>query len=108
MRKNYNKLVRDRIPERLTQLGIAYESHVATPDEMKQLLLTKLDEEVAELRSAAPGRATVGEVVDIIEVAMAIAQLEGIEQYELEVMRSDKAVERGCFRERVVLHWTDA
>jgi predicted house-cleaning noncanonical NTP pyrophosphatase (MazG superfamily) len=107
MRKVYDKLVRDRIPDRLDAAGVGYGSRVADPREMRGLLLAKLDEEVAELKAAAPGAATTGEAADVVEVVRAIAKLDGYGPDALEVERSAKEAERGGFERGVVLLWAD-
>ena len=107
MRKVYDKLVRDRIPERLETAGVAYGSRTAGPGEMRGLLLAKLDEEVAEIKAAAPGAEAAGEAADIAEVVRAIAALDGTGPDALEALRSAKASERGAFEDGVVLLWAD-
>lgn len=46
--KNYNKLVRDRIPEILDGKGVPYEKRIASPAEYQEELVKKLTEEVVE------------------------------------------------------------
>ena len=46
--KNYNKLVRDKIPEILDAKNISYEKRIASLEEYKVELIKKLGEEVIE------------------------------------------------------------
>ena len=48
MKKTYNKLVRDKIPEIIKETGAQCEYHVATGEDLKQALYNKLTEEINE------------------------------------------------------------
>ena len=45
---DYNKLVRDKIPQILDAKSIPYEKRIASSDEYKVELIKKLDEEIQE------------------------------------------------------------
>jgi len=47
-KKVYNKLVRDRIPEILTNRGIIFSTHIADDEEYRKALYAKLLEEANE------------------------------------------------------------
>ena len=94
---NYNKLVRDKIPEILDAKGISYEKRIASPEEYKEELIKKLGEECEEfLQSSVPE-----ELADIIEVIDALKKLP--EYSAVEMVRKEKLEERGGFEKRIIL-----
>ena|SRR5258708_3405564 len=95
--EGYNKLVRDRIPELLDKKGVAYEKRIASPEEYKEELLKKLKEEAEEFGEAGAPE----ELADVIEVIEALKRLP--EYAEVEELRLRKQVERGGFKERIIL-----
>ena len=95
--KNYNKLVRDRIPEILDVKGVSYERRVASPEEYKAELIKKLAEETAEFAEESNPE----ELADILEVIEALKQLP--EYADVEVVRLKKRTERGGFDGKIIL-----
>lgn len=95
--ENYNKLVRDKIPEILDNKGISYEKRIASPEEYKEELIKKLEEEIKEFLEAGDP----AELADVVEVVEALKKLP--EYAELEIIRHNKREERGGFDERIIL-----
>jgi predicted house-cleaning noncanonical NTP pyrophosphatase (MazG superfamily) len=108
MRTTYDKLVRDRVTARLDENGVAYGTRRAEPNELGQLLMCKLREEIEELGSAAVASEVAEEIVDIVEVAYAIAEAHGVTEEDIAQRRNEKRRERGAFADGVVLLWTEA
>ncbi len=102
---NYKKLIRDNIPEILRNKGVEYKTRIAENEEYEQKLLEKLEEEVQELLSAEE-KDKIEEVVDILEVLYAISEARGISREQIEEIRTQKAKERGGFRQRIILEET--
>jgi predicted house-cleaning noncanonical NTP pyrophosphatase (MazG superfamily) len=98
----YNKLVRDRIPQIIRADGKVPVTHVAGDVEYRTKLLEKLLEEVQECFKDP----TEDELVDILEVAYALASLLGLDQGRLEVLRREKLRKRGGFTKRIILEET--
>lgn len=99
MVEEYDKLVRDRIPEVIEANGERPDTHVADDREYGERLHAKLDEEVAEFHDD-PGAA---ELADVLEVVAALREYYGVEADEIEEIRREKAAERGRFAEGIVL-----
>jgi predicted house-cleaning noncanonical NTP pyrophosphatase (MazG superfamily) len=99
----FNKLVRDKIPEIIKSRGDIPFVHIATEKEYEDALVAKLGEEVKEF--LADHRA--GEVADILEVLHAICNLKNISLNELEEIRKKKVEERGSFEQRIILEKTE-
>ncbi|WP_135825337.1 nucleoside triphosphate pyrophosphohydrolase [Halorussus ruber] len=95
----YDKLVRDGIPESIRESGETPETHVADGEEYRRRLREKLCEEAAEFRDAGDPE----ELADVLEVLAAIREAEDLDGAELETLREEKADERGGFAEGIVL-----
>lgn len=99
MAREFNKLVRDRIPEVIQEDGKEPEIHIADDDEYSERLIKKLEEEVEEFLKSRE----VDELADILEVVHAIRKDRGVPVEELQKKREKKAEERGRFDEGIVL-----
>jgi predicted house-cleaning noncanonical NTP pyrophosphatase (MazG superfamily) len=93
----YHKLVRDKIPEYLTEKGIPFEQHVADDAEYRQALIDKLVEEAAEF-------AQVGAVVELADIMEVVAALRTLPEYaSVEDERLRKLAEKGGFEKRFIV-----
>ena len=101
-RVEYDKLVRDEIPEIIEDNGEVPEIHVADDAEYRRRLHEKLDEEVAEFHDSGDP----DELADVLEVVFALGSLDGLSERDLQQRREQKAAERGRFDDRVVLEET--
>lgn len=97
MKESYNKLVRDKIPEHLDSKGIPYEKRIANPEEYKEELFKKLDEEIKEFLEAKNSE----ELADILEVIEAIKKLP--EFSDVEEIKNKKLEEKGGFENKIIL-----
>jgi predicted house-cleaning noncanonical NTP pyrophosphatase (MazG superfamily) len=98
------KLVRDRIPERIRADGGNPVTRVLLDQrEYAEALLTKLDEELAEMRAAVTAANYVEEIGDVIDVLVAIVGLYGETEASLQIRRIGKQLTNGAFRERIWL-----
>ena len=96
---NYNKLVRDRIPEIITADGKTCTTEVLSDEEYLCMLDAKLDEELAEYHKDQ----NIDELADLLEVLRAAAIARGYALNELERMRAEKAEKRGGFEKKILL-----
>ena len=87
--EQYNKLVRDRIPEILDAKGVVYEKRIASDQEYKEELLKKINEEVQEFLEAG----NIEELVDVLEVVEALKTLP--EYSDVDKIRQIKREEKG-------------
>lgn len=97
--REYNKLVRDRIPEVLQAAGKRYEATQLTESEYLDALGRKLLEEAQEAQDGLEA----DELADVLEIVLAIAQAKGITAQQLEAIRIRKREERGGFEDQVFL-----
>ena len=101
--KVYNKLVRDRIPEIIEESGRTCKTRILDEDEYLEKLDEKLLEEVAEYLADK----SLEEMADVLEVLQTISLARGYSLGELESVRKKKAEERGAFRDRIFLEYTE-
>jgi len=102
MRKEYNKLVRDRIPEIIRQDGRDCEIAVMSEEEYLQALREKLVEEAQEAAEADPAK-LVTELADLREIMDALMAAYGIEQAGMLAEQKQRRIERGGFSQRIRL-----
>lgn len=95
----YNKLVRDRIPEIITNKGQKPTVRVLDDDEYIKELNIKLQEEVNEYLTDK----NVEELADIVEVIYGILRYKEISIQEFEKIRNDKNEKRGSFFDKIYL-----
>ena len=103
MKKEYNKLVRDKILKILKKLGIGHSHHIAIDDdEYLKKLYEKLDEEIQEFKDEP----TVAELADIMEVVEAIGKFHHISLKDIMAIKKVKKNTRGSFDNRIILGMT--
>jgi len=85
----YNKLIRDKVPENLDNKNVKYKIHIADEKEYEEKLREKLGEEVQEF--------------DILEVIYALCDFYKIDKENLEKIRKDKFEKKGGLKNRIIL-----
>lgn len=99
MKKIYNKLVRDRIPEIIIESGAKCKTEILSDEKYLEMIDKKLDEELTEYRKDK----SIEELADLIEVIYAAALAHGYTLDELEAVRAKKVAERGAFTKKILL-----
>ena len=99
MKKEYHKLIRDRIPELIEEDGQICVTRVLGPQEYLEMLDAKLDEELAEYHKDQ----NLEELADLMEVIYAAAEARGFTGEQLEQVRLEKKAKRGAFCKRLLL-----
>lgn len=95
----YEKLVRDRIPEIIEKSGKTCEIKVLSDSDYISYLNKKLQEEVEEYLNGND----VEELADLEEVLRAILDYKGITYDDFDGIRKNKAEERGAFKNKLLL-----
>ncbi len=96
---NYDKLVRDKIPEKIKEDGGTPIIRTASQKEYKRYLRNKLVEEANEYAKDRSKE----ELADVLEVIYKLCKLHGINLPKLERIRLKKKAERGTFDKRIIL-----
>lgn len=99
MKKTYNKLVRDLIPEIIEASGNECRTRILTDEEYIEMIDAKLDEELAEYHKDK----NIEELADLLEVIYAATKARGYTLEELESVRAKKALKRGGFEKKILL-----
>lgn len=99
MINQYNKAIRDKIPEIIDKTGKSYSVKTLSDGDFLRELEKKLHEEVTEYYEDRH----VEELVDVIEVIYRIAELRELTLSDLESIRIRKREERGAFSKNLFL-----
>lgn len=99
----YNKLIRDKIPEIIEGKGGKADIRVLSDEEYPIYLEAKLDEEVGEYHRDH----TAEELADILEVVYALADSIGCSKEELLEIYQRKHDARGGFEKKLLLISTE-
>ena len=95
----YDKLIRDRIPEIIEKSGKRCIVEVMDRETYIRYLDRKLNEELADYLEDR----SLEELADLLEVIYAAAAAQGCNADELESIRKEKAEKRGGFEKRLRL-----
>ena len=91
----YNKLVRDKIPEIIEKDGKKVVFERVGGGQLLKLLNNKLEEELVEYKASG----SVEELADLVEVVYGILEHLGVSIEDFEAIRKDKSDKRGAFKE---------
>ena len=101
--RQYNKLVRDNIPEILKKKKVKFKSHTASKKEYLDKLYEKLIEEFEEFKT----KPSVEEFGDILEVLESIGRYHKLDLTEIKMMKKMKKDNNGGFDKRIILDEAD-
>ena len=99
----YNKLIRDNIPQIITDNNMKYNTHIANDVEYREMLIKKLVEEVNEFIQDPCS----DEMADVLEVLGALRTVYNL--VDLEEVKEEKYCKKGGFEKRIILEsvWED-
>ena len=95
----YNKAIRDKIPEIIRASGKDCDVKTLSDEAFLIEMEKKLLEEVHEYGESG----SIMELADVLEVVYSIASLRRVDKEELESLRVNKLKERGGFKENLFL-----
>lgn len=102
MPQQYDKLVRDRIPEIIRRNGDECVVEVMGEEDYRHALRRKLVEEATEASEASPVT-LITELADLYEVIDALLTAEGLDHATLHSVQAQRRAERGGFAHRLRL-----
>lgn len=100
--EKYNKLVRDKIPNIITNNGEIPVTRILNDEEYKTELERKLYEEYQEVINSND-KDRLEELADMIEVIKALANLEGKNLQDIILIAEQKREKRGGFKDKIYL-----
>ena len=95
----YNRLVRDRIPEIIEASGKTCVTEILPDDDYIRALDAKLNEELAEYQQSK----SLEELADLLEVMEAVVKARGHSWEDLTCIRQEKRAQRGAFYRKIFL-----
>ncbi len=104
----YNKLIRDKIPEIMSAKSVGYKTHTLSESEFKLALLHKLIEEATEaLEASNDTHSLTAELADVLEVVDTIITSQNLSKTDIEKVKADKYLSHGGFEKRIFLESTN-
>ncbi|MCL2134503.1 MAG: nucleoside triphosphate pyrophosphohydrolase [Candidatus Bathyarchaeota archaeon] len=97
--KEYNKLVRDKVPQIIKQDNRIPVTRVLSDSDYLDELNKKLREELEEYLIDG----NIEEIADILEVILGILEVKGVQYDEIDKIRIQKVLDRGAFNQRIFL-----
>ena len=107
MKKKYyhQKLIRDKIPEKIKESGDDYEAKVLDKVAFEKELKKKLIEESKELAEASKEE-LLNELADVLELTKSITSHYKISFSKVEKFQEEKRKKRGGFKKKLFLVWS--
>lgn len=102
----YNKLVRDRIPEKIARHGGKCKTRTLSPKQFKRELLQKVGEEASGLLQAQTRSELVSELNDILQVIDEIKRVAKVSSGDIAIVRRSANQLKGGFKKRLFLVWS--
>lgn len=106
-RKEYNKLVRDNIPDIIVKNGGLPHTRVLHTEEFVTALRAKLLEEAHELVAATSHEEALEELADVLEVVDTLRTVYAVDADRLAGLQQAKRAKRGGFTGRIYLEYVD-
>jgi predicted house-cleaning noncanonical NTP pyrophosphatase (MazG superfamily) len=106
MRKYYDKLIRDRIPEIIKQEGRDFLAEPMQDAEFNEALLKKLIEESEEAVNAET-KDLIVEIVDLYEIIDALIELHNLSREDILSLQEERRNERGGYKKKLKLIWVE-
>jgi predicted house-cleaning noncanonical NTP pyrophosphatase (MazG superfamily) len=99
LKRSYNKLVRDRIPQLIQDSGRHCSSRILSEEEYYHALLDKVVEEIEEYRESGNEE----ELADVFEVLDCLVKLKEYEPLHIDYLQLIRREARGSFQDKVLL-----
>ncbi len=103
VKKIYQKLVRDRIPEIIEKDGKEFSASRVNGERLKGYAMKKLQEEVQEFVEDPCAE----EAADVMEIFHFVCDQMGIKDSEIMAQGTSKRILRGGFEAGIILEWVE-
>lgn len=102
----YRKLIRDKIPQLITDRGSKFKIRTLKVKDFWPELIKKVSEEVSGLRNARNKQELIAELADVVDVIDEIKRHKKITSSQLDKARRKNQRRKGGFRQRFFLVWS--
>lgn len=102
----YNKLVRDRIPQKIHKVGSECKTSTLPKQVFFNELLKKVGEEASALPKAKSKKDIIKELADILDVIEEIKKFKRITPGEIQKAQNEAMKIKGGFKKRLFLEWS--
>ena len=102
---HYNKLIRDKIPERIKESGGELRARRLSAEEYEEELIKKVGEESSGLLSAKTKKELISELADVIDVVDEIKKFKKITTKQIKGAQKEAFMKKGGFKKRTFLYW---
>lgn len=106
-RIHYNKLIRDKIPDKMDRRKVAYRICCLKQKEFAKELVKKVEEEGRGLRRVNNRKQMILELADVVAVVNEIKKVFKIKKSELDQAIKANQQCKGGFKKRLYLYWTE-
>lgn len=104
----YNKLVRDKIQNKIESKGESCEIRVITEQgEFEQELLKKVVEEAQELSRVESRESFLQEYADLMVALDALTHLMEFSEADIKTALEENVEKKGLYKQRHFMHWSD-
>jgi len=102
----YNKLIRDKIPDKIKNKGSALEIRELSDEEFEKELIKKVEEEASGLQKAESREDFISEIADVMDILEAIKRLKNISDEEIKKAQQESLEKKGGFDKKTFLVWS--
>ncbi|HJK86991.1 MAG TPA: nucleoside triphosphate pyrophosphohydrolase [Candidatus Megaira endosymbiont of Nemacystus decipiens] len=105
---HFNKLIRNKLPQRMKEEGVYLNAKKLTPQEYKEQLKLKIIEEAHEVAESKEKQELTIELADLLEVIYELAKTNDIKIEEIEEERQKKLQINGAFSPDCYANYVEA
>ena len=102
----YNKLIRDKIPDKMNSKGKVFEVRELDEQEFEKELIKKVEEEASGLQAAQTKEELISEMADVLDVIDEIKKLKNISDEEIKNEQAKNLDKKGGFEKKIFLVWS--
>jgi len=103
---HYNKLIRDKIPEKIRKSGGDYKIEKLKTKKFEKELIKKVGEEADGLLAAKSKKELISELADVIDVIEEIKRFKKITNQQIKKAQRESDEIKGGFKKRLFLFWS--
>lgn len=103
---HYNKLIRDKIPERIAAAGAKGKYKILPKKIFIEKLIKKVEEEASGMQKAKSRKELISEIADVIDVLDEIRKNFKISEKQVALAQKGNFKKKGGFKKRIFLYWS--